>query len=94
MIYVSDLQYILTVPDSLPGDRKFGEELLFQATSLHEQSYGFLHPETAKCYSALAMCSYHNDDLVGTLDFQRKATVIFERTLGVDSAEAVHGYVG
>lgn len=66
---------------------------MLQSLALHEQSYGFLHPATAKCYSALAMYFYHNEDLEIAIDFQKKAVVVLERTCGVDSVDAVHGYV-
>ncbi|CAG8753892.1 16854_t:CDS:10, partial [Racocetra persica] len=36
------------------GNRDLGVDLMLQSLALHEQSYGFLHPATAKCYSALA----------------------------------------
>ncbi|KAG9299129.1 hypothetical protein G9A89_020442 [Geosiphon pyriformis] len=75
------------------GQRETGGELLLQSLSLYEQSYGFLHPETAKCYSALAMFFYHNEELEFALEFQRKAVVALERTCGVDSYEAVHSYL-
>ncbi|CAG8576150.1 4474_t:CDS:10 [Ambispora gerdemannii] len=75
------------------SQRETGGELLLQSLSLYEQSYGFLHPETAKCYSALAMFFYHNEELEFALEFQKKAVVSLERTCGVDSYEAVHSYL-
>ncbi|CAG8543922.1 5185_t:CDS:10 [Dentiscutata erythropus] len=75
------------------GSRDLGVDLMLQSLALHEQSYGFLHPATARCYSALAMCFYHNEDLEIAIDFQKKAVIVLERTCGVDSVDAIHGYL-
>ncbi|KAF9930806.1 Intracellular distribution of mitochondria [Linnemannia zychae] len=75
------------------GHRQLGLELLLESLALHEQTYGFLHPETARCYQALAMIYYHADDKEAALDFQRKAVIVSERTQGVDSPEALHNYL-
>ncbi|KAF9433689.1 Intracellular distribution of mitochondria [Entomortierella beljakovae] len=75
------------------GHRQLGLELLLESLALHEQTYGFLHPETARCYQALAMIYYHADDKEVALEFQRKAVIVSERTLGVDSPEALHNYL-
>ncbi|KAF9426690.1 Intracellular distribution of mitochondria [Podila epigama] len=75
------------------GHRQLGLELLLESLALHEQTYGFLHPETARCYQALAMIYYHSDDKDVALEFQRKAVIVAERTLGVDSPEALHNYL-
>ncbi|KAF9090031.1 Intracellular distribution of mitochondria [Mortierella sp. AD031] len=75
------------------GHRQLGLELLLESLALHEQTYGFLHPETARCYQALAMIYYHADDKEVALDFQRKAVIVSERTQGVDSPEALHNYL-
>ncbi|KAF9111321.1 Intracellular distribution of mitochondria [Mortierella sp. AM989] len=75
------------------GHRQLGLELLLESLALHEQTYGFLHPETARCYQALAMIYYHSDDKEVALEFQRKAVIVSERTLGVDSPEALHNYL-
>ncbi|KAF9934355.1 Intracellular distribution of mitochondria [Modicella reniformis] len=75
------------------GDRVLGQELLFESLALHEQTYGFLHPETARCYQALAMIYFHSEERDTALEFQRKAIIVSERTLGVDSPEALHNYL-
>ncbi|CAJ0760596.1 6420_t:CDS:2, partial [Entrophospora sp. SA101] len=75
------------------GHRDLGVDLMLQSLALHEQSYGFLHPATAKCYVALAMYFYHHEDLEIAIDFQKKAVVVLERTCGTDSVEAVHAYL-
>lgn len=75
------------------GHRQLGLELLLESLALHEQTYGFLHPETAKCYAALAMIYYHGDDGEAALDFQRRAVIASERTSGVDNPDTIHNYV-
>ncbi|CAG8445698.1 10634_t:CDS:10 [Funneliformis caledonium] len=75
------------------GHRELGVDLMLQSLALHEQSYGFLHPATAKCYAALALYFYHHDDTEIAIDFQKKAVVVLERTCGVDSVDAVHSYL-
>lgn len=75
------------------GHRQLGLELLLESLTLHEQTYGFLHPETSKCYATLAMIYHHSDDREAALDLQRKAVIASERTNGVDHPETVHHYV-
>ncbi|KAI9497198.1 clustered mitochondria-domain-containing protein [Zychaea mexicana] len=75
------------------GHRQLGLELLLESLTLHEQTYGFLHPETSKCYATLAMIYHHGDDREAALDLQRKAVIAAERTNGVDHPETVHHYL-
>ncbi|KAI8076797.1 clustered mitochondria-domain-containing protein [Halteromyces radiatus] len=75
------------------GHRQLGLELLLESLTLHEQTYGFLHPETSKCYATLAMIYHHGEDREAALDLQRKAVIAAERTLGVDHPETVHHYL-
>ncbi|CAM0142559.1 Intracellular distribution of mitochondria [Umbelopsis sp. WA50703] len=75
------------------GHRQLGLELLLESLALHEQTYGFLHPETSKCYAALAMIYYHSEDSEAALDFQRKAVISAERTCGIDHPETLHTYL-
>lgn len=41
------------------GDRELGTELLLEGIGFHEQVYGLVHPETAKCYSQFASLVHH-----------------------------------
>ncbi|CAO3579582.1 unnamed protein product [Absidia cylindrospora] len=75
------------------GERQLGLELLMESLTLHEQTYGFLHPETSKCYATLGMIYHHGEDRETALDLQRKAVIAAERTLGVDHPETVHHYL-
>jgi protein TIF31 len=75
------------------GHRQLGLELLLESLALHEQTYGFLHPETSKCYATLAMIYHHSEDRESALDLQRKAVISAERTCGIDHPETIHHYV-
>ncbi|KAI8393980.1 clustered mitochondria-domain-containing protein [Radiomyces spectabilis] len=75
------------------GHRQLGLELLLESLTLHEQTYGFLHPETSKCYATLAMIYHHDEDREAALDLQRKAVIAAERTCGVDHPETIHHYL-
>ncbi|ORX96873.1 hypothetical protein K493DRAFT_324366 [Basidiobolus meristosporus CBS 931.73] len=75
------------------GQRELGLELLQESLALHEQSYGFLHPETGRCYAALAMIYHHTGDEETAIDFQRKAVIVSERTCGLDHPDTIHNYL-
>lgn len=75
------------------GHKQLGLELLLESLALHEQTYGFLHPETSKCYATLAMIYHHSEDRESALDLQRKAVISSERTCGTDHPETIHHYV-
>ncbi|KAI9824142.1 MAG: Intracellular distribution of mitochondria [Phylliscum demangeonii] len=75
------------------GQKEVGQELLLESLSLHEQIYGILHPEVARFYSQLSMLYYQLDDKATAVELARKAVVISERTVGVDSAETILCYL-
>ncbi|KAI9254747.1 clustered mitochondria-domain-containing protein [Helicostylum pulchrum] len=75
------------------GHKQLGLELLLESLALHEQTYGFLHPETSKCYATLAMLYHHSEDRESALDLQRKAVISAERTCGIDHPETIHHYL-
>ncbi|KAI8359983.1 clustered mitochondria-domain-containing protein [Blakeslea trispora] len=75
------------------GHKQLGLELLLESLALHEQTYGFLHPETSKCYATLAMIYHHSEEREAALDLQRKAVIAAERTCGVDHPETIHHYL-
>ncbi|KAI8971247.1 clustered mitochondria-domain-containing protein [Pilobolus umbonatus] len=75
------------------GHKQLGLELLLESLALHEQTYGFLHPETSKCYATLAMIYHHSEDRESALDLQRKAVISAERTCGIDHSETIHHYL-
>ncbi|KAI9314033.1 clustered mitochondria-domain-containing protein [Dichotomocladium elegans] len=75
------------------GHRQLGLELLLESLTLHEQTYGYLHPETSKCYAYLAMIYHRSEEREAALDLQRKAVIAAERTTGVDHPETIHHYI-
>lgn len=77
----------------MQGQKQLGFELLFESLSLHEQIYGILHPEVSRCYNALAMIYYQSEEKEAAVELQRKALVVSERTIGIDSGETVLNYL-
>ncbi|KAJ1966760.1 Intracellular distribution of mitochondria, partial [Dimargaris verticillata] len=75
------------------GQKQLGLELLLESLALHEQTYGFLHTETGRCYASLAMIYHHLDEKEAAADFQRKAIIISERTSGLDDPDTIHNYL-
>lgn len=73
--------------------KQLGQELVLESLSLHEQIYGILHPEVAKVYHQLSMIYYQNDEKEAAVELARKAVIVTERTLGVDSHDAVLAYL-
>jgi protein TIF31 len=79
---------------SLSNDQKeLGQELLLESLSLHEQIYGILHPEVARFYMNLSMLYYQLDEKLGAAEIARKAVIVAERTLGIDSVETILAYL-
>ncbi|KAJ1026905.1 hypothetical protein NDA16_002199 [Ustilago loliicola] len=46
------------------GDRDLGLELLLEGVSFHEQVYGLVHPEVARCYALFASIVHHLASMV------------------------------
>ena len=79
---------------SLQQDQKqLGQELILESLSLHEQIYGILHPEVAKVYHQLSMIYFQTDEKDAAVELARKAVIVTERTLGVDSTDTVLAYL-
>jgi protein TIF31 len=77
----------------MQGNRKIGQELLLESLTLHEQIYGVLHPEVARAYSSLAQIYYQLEEKEAAVDLARKAVIVSERTIGIDSAETLLYYL-
>jgi len=75
------------------NQKELGQELLLESLSLHEQIYGILHPEVARVYYQLSTLFYGLDDKNIAVELARKAVIVAERTLGVDSNETVLSYL-
>ena len=52
-----------------------------------------MHPEVARVYNSLSMLYYQLDDKEAAVELARKAIVVSERTVGVDSAETLLNYL-
>jgi protein TIF31 len=70
-----------------------GQEVLLESLSLHDQIYGILHPEVARVYNSLSMLYHQLDDKETAVELARKATIVAERTVGMDSAETLFNYL-
>jgi protein TIF31 len=77
----------------LQQQKELGQELLLESLTLHEQIYGILHPEVARVYNTLSMLYYQLDQKDAAVELARKAIIVSERTLGVDSAETILSYL-
>ena len=77
----------------IQNNRKIGMELLLESLTLHEQIYGILHPEVARAYSTLSQIYNQLDEKEAAVDLARKAVIVAERTIGVDSAETLLYYL-
>ncbi|EEP82654.1 conserved hypothetical protein [Uncinocarpus reesii 1704] len=77
----------------MQNQKELGQELILESLSLHEQIYGILHPEVAKLYHQLSMLYYQTDDKDAAVELARKAVIVTERTMGVDSADAILSYL-
>ncbi|KAI1167836.1 clustered mitochondria-domain-containing protein [Nemania serpens] len=77
----------------IQGNRKIGQELLLESLTLHEQIYGILHSEVARAYSSLAQIYYQLEEKEAAVDLARKAVIVSERTIGIDSAETLLYYL-
>ncbi|RYP30790.1 hypothetical protein DL767_006071 [Monosporascus sp. MG133] len=77
----------------MQNNRKIGQELLLESLTLHEQIYGILHPEVARAYSTLSQIYHQLDEKEAAVDLARKAVIVSERTIGIDSAETLLYYL-
>ena len=75
------------------GQKTLGQELILESLSLHEQIYGILHPEVAKMYHQLSMIYYQNEEKEAAVELARKAVIVTERTIGIDSHDTILAYL-
>jgi protein TIF31 len=75
------------------NQKQLGQELLLESLSLHEQIYGILHPEVAKMYHQLSMIYYQIDEKEAAVELARKAVIVTERTIGIDSHDTILAYL-
>lgn len=57
------------------GDRALGVELMTEGVGFHEQVYGVVHPEVARCYAVFATILHHYASIIAveTAEKQRQA---------------------
>ena len=77
----------------MQNQKELGQELLLESLQLHEQIYGILHPEVARMYHQMSMLYYQLEEKNFAADLARKAVIISERTLGIDSNETILSYL-
>ena len=75
------------------GQRDLGVELLAEAIAIFEQIYGIVHPDTARVYRNMAMIQHEMGNSKLCLEYQRKAVIVSERTLGVDNPDTIQQLV-
>ncbi|KAJ2121470.1 Intracellular distribution of mitochondria [Coemansia sp. RSA 720] len=75
------------------GQKELGLELLLESLALHEQTFGFLHPESARCYAVVSLAHYDAGEAALAAEFMTKAVVISERTVGLDNPLTIHNYL-
>jgi protein TIF31 len=75
------------------NSRELGIDLLMQSLHIHEQVYSVIHPEVARLYVALSNIYYSLEDRATAVELAKKAVVIAERTMGLDSLETIQAYI-
>jgi len=66
------------------GNLKHAYLCLSDALGILHQVYGPIHKTTGQCYTQLARICYRANNLLQAIEFQQKALIINERTLGKD----------
>ena len=77
----------------MKGRIDYAFECLTDALQIFHQTYGPMHPDTARCYAHLAMLLNHVGDYTQAIINQSKAIIILERTKGLDFYESAFEYV-
>ncbi|KAI9468839.1 clustered mitochondria-domain-containing protein [Coemansia mojavensis] len=62
------------------GQKALGLELLLESLALHEQTFGVLHPESARCYAVVSLAHYDAGEHDLAAEFMTRAVVVSERT--------------
>ncbi|KAJ2612495.1 Intracellular distribution of mitochondria [Coemansia sp. RSA 1804] len=75
------------------GQKELGLELLLESLALHEQTFGFLHSESARCYAVVSLAHYDAGEYNLAAEFMTKAVIISERTIGIDNPLTIHNYL-
>ncbi|OLL26155.1 Clustered mitochondria [Neolecta irregularis DAH-3] len=75
------------------NQQQLGMEVLIESMTIHEQIYGVIHPDVARCFSQIAAVYNALDEKEAACELGRKALIISERTLGVDHNETIQLYI-
>ncbi|KAJ2848641.1 Intracellular distribution of mitochondria [Coemansia brasiliensis] len=75
------------------GQKALGLELLLESLALHEQTFGVLHPESARCYAVVSLAHYDAGEHALAAEFMTRAVVVSERTVGLDNPLTIHNYL-
>lgn len=75
------------------NQKELGQELLLESLSLHEQIYGILHAEVARVYYQLSTLFYQLEDKNIAVELARKAVIVSERIMGLDSSDTILSYL-
>ncbi|KAI8320743.1 hypothetical protein GQ54DRAFT_238561, partial [Martensiomyces pterosporus] len=75
------------------GQKELGLELLLESLALHEQTFGFLHSESARCYAVVSLAHYDAGEYALAAEFMTKSVIISERTVGLDDPLTIHDYL-
>lgn len=78
-----------TVYSGEESDKEVGKEFLLESISLHEQVYGFVHPDVARAYNHAALGMNELKEFDNARRLARKAIILAERTMGVDAPETM-----
>jgi len=75
-----------------PGMLQAAYLKLSDAQNILHQTYGPMHPQTAECYSLMALVCYKARDVLQAVEMQQKALLVYERTLGLDHSETAYAH--
>ncbi|KAI8852682.1 clustered mitochondria-domain-containing protein [Chytridium lagenaria] len=75
------------------GQTPLGIEVLAESSSIYEQVYSPIHPESGRSYRNLAMIRHEGGEMEACKSLQRKAIIVAERTVGFDDPETSQQYM-
>ncbi|KAJ3216138.1 Intracellular distribution of mitochondria [Dinochytrium kinnereticum] len=75
------------------GQNQLGVDLLAEASSVYEQVFTPIHPESGRSYRNLAMIQHEKGDIEACKMLQRKSIIVSERTSGFDDPETCQQFM-
>jgi hypothetical protein len=67
--------------------------ILLEAMNIYQQVYGAIHEDLGTIFRLLARIHFLMEDMPQAISYQKKATVVCERALGIDHPETIVAYV-